>query len=152
MTRECLACAAGPCDGSSMISTFISARHNRLTAVLVLLLSLSLVLRLLGPWVTVPVKEGYALICTGGEIVQIPLSELGLAPLDLGDRGDPEPERHAEPCIWFGQSVALPGALAALAIAPVVFTVFRPLTADRFGHGRKAFLPFHVRAPPALPG
>lgn len=72
-----------------------------------LLLTVSLLLHAFGPLEGLPRKEGVAAICTGSEIVYVPLSSLGLVPPQDQDQAP-----KSDPCPWFAQ-------FHALAVEPV---------------------------------
>ncbi|UYV37002.1 DUF2946 family protein [Rhodobacteraceae bacterium D3-12] len=112
--------------------------------------SLALILRLLGPMGALPEKDGYVAICTGSEIVYIPLSELD-GDLDGNLDGDSSDEReaHSETCDWFFQFHALATVPASKpepqALRPVV--VLRPAV-EHAVHAAALPRGFHARAPP----
>ena len=91
-----------------MTRAFLPLARRR-PLVLATLLALALALRTVGATLLPPSVEGWAAICSGGQVVYIQRSDVA-----------PAPDRPAsEPCKWFGLAlVALPEAKPALPPAP----------------------------------
>jgi len=109
-----------------------------------LLLSLALALNLLGPATGgLPEKEGFVPICTGSEIIYIPLAAIGL---DQPKEDVPAPV--SERCPWFAQFHAVVAAPVAAGHSAVVYTAVRYRSADRVPSGQQTARSFQARAPP----
>ena len=108
-----------------------------------LLMTLALALNLLGPVNGLPAKDGYVPICTGSEIVYIPLSALGLAP-----PSDDTPAPTSDPCPWFAQFHALAVAPLTDGYGAVVYRLAPFAPADIAAAGQQIPGSFQARAPP----
>jgi hypothetical protein len=83
---------------------------------LVLLLIAAVFLRVLGPTIALPERDGFAALCTGTDIVYLPSDPDGAShPGDGGGSGDDGPE-HV-PCIWLGHHLAIVPAVVAVTLA-----------------------------------
>jgi len=108
-----------------------------------LLLALSLVLGLLGPVSGLPRKDGFIPICTGSEVIYIPLSEIGLDQ-PANDRPDPVSEH----CPWAAQFLALEVVPVAADASAVVYRTVRFRFADSVPDTQPRLPSFQARAPP----
>ncbi len=108
------------------------------------LLSLALAVNLLGPVTGLPEKDGFIPICTGSEIIYIPLAAIGL---DQPAQDAPEPV--SESCPWFAQFHAIEAAPAAAGHSAVVYRAFRLRPADIAAEAQQTGRAFQARAPPA---
>ncbi|WP_042442618.1 hypothetical protein [Azospirillum sp. B510] len=122
--------------------------HERWGLALALALGLSLFVRLAAPYAGAADRDGYVAICTGGEIVYLPVGQDGMP---LPDGKAPEKSDIAPlqlPCTWLGQYVALLPALAML-----VLPAGRPLPPEQARpdepHHPKPRKPFQSQAPPS---
>jgi len=108
-----------------------------------LILTFALALNILGPLTALPEKDGFVAICTGSEIVYIPIAELGV---DLPN--DEKPQPKSESCPWFSNFHAVESIpTATISVAVVHETVtFRP--ADQAIHEQQTPNLFQARAPP----
>ncbi len=123
--------------------------NTRWGLALALALALAVFARLAGPSLGAADRTGYVAICSGGEIVYLPVTPNGdPAP------ADPPSDTHGSvalhtPCVWLGQYAALLPVLqtaplpADLAIAPEPPRRAAP-------HHPKDTKPFHSQAPPSV--
>lgn len=122
--------------------------HATGRAILVVaLVSLALLARLFGPAGSLPVREGYAAICTGSEIVYVPLKDLGL--------GGPPPDKSpagpgSDPCPWFASFHALDPVGAFVPAPPFRLVTTAARGPDRLAAPPAFPAPFHARAPPPV--
>ncbi|MCB1353117.1 MAG: hypothetical protein KDK03_10310 [Rhodobacteraceae bacterium] len=124
--------------------TDLSGMKDRwLQGIATLAIVVALALRLFGPGGALPVREGYVTLCTGSEILYIPLSELGLAPPD-----DTPTAPVSDHCPWFFQFHPLPVTPFVFELLAGIFTVQpRPPLPPVAAAGRVAAA-FHARGPP----
>jgi len=109
-----------------------------------LLLTLSLALNLLGPaTVGLPQKEGFIPICTGSEVIYIPLSAIG-----LGQADEDTPDPVSEACPWFAQFHAVEVAPVTTTHVAVVYATVALRVADTALPGQHTPRSFQARAPP----
>jgi len=109
-----------------------------------LLLSQALTLHLLSPAVAgLPEKDGYVPICTGSEVVYLPLAALGLpAP------ADDVPEPLSELCPWCAPFHAIAFLPVTAMQTAVVYRVVHVRPADTTAEGQQTLPSFQARAPP----
>lgn len=124
--------------------TDLSGMKDRwLRGIATLAIVVALALRLFGPGGQLPVREGYVTICTGSEMLYIPLSELGLAPPD-----DTPAAPVSDHCPWFFQFHPLPVTPFVPGLRAGIFTVQpRPPLPPVAAAGRVAAA-FQARGPP----
>ena len=109
-----------------------------------LALALVLLLRLLGPGLLAQAQPGYVLICTGTEMVAVPLGPDGATPAQ-DDTSRPTPM----PCLWHAGFLAvLPVLLMLLALLPRRAPA-RPAAWAR-PPAQGARVPFLARGPPLM--
>ena len=109
-----------------------------------LLLSFALAVNLIGPSLAgLPQKDGYVPICTGGEIIYIPLGSVGPP-----EPSDDAPEPVSERCPWFAQFHATEVEPFAAGHGAVVYATLRFRPADRTVAGQPSSRSFQARAPP----
>jgi len=108
-----------------------------------MLLAVSVVLRLAGPVGGLPSRDGFVAICTGGEIVYIPVAQTGI---------DSQPEDDSAPtserCPWYYQFHAVLGGpeLGDFLSVPLS-SVPAPVRRSAVSSQQKP-LSFQARAPP----
>lgn len=115
---------------------------------LAIALTLSLFVRLAAPYVGAANVDGYVAICTGSELVYLPVDQDGV-PLPDGHAPDkPDLSPLHLPCNWLGQYVVLLPILQAL-----VLPAGRPPPPEQpksdESYRPKGLKPFHSQAPPA---
>lgn len=115
---------------------------------LAIALTLSLFVRLAAPYVGAADRDGYVAICTGSELVYLPVDQNGV-PLPDGEAPDkPDLSPLHLPCNWLGHYIALLPVLQAL-----VLPAWRPLPPEQpkpdETYHPKGLKPFHSQAPPA---
>lgn len=113
-------------------------------SLLSLLLTVSLALNLLGPVNGLPQKDGFIPICTGSEIIYIPLGDA-----DFSRQTEDLPEPTSERCPWFAQFHAVEAATAPVGHSAVVYKITGFLPADTTAEGQQTPASFQARAPPA---
>lgn len=112
------------------------------TLALLVLMAMAIGLRGFAPLAVAEHREGLVAICTGSEIVYVPLADLG-----LGEGDNEDPETVSDPCSWYGFGAAVfhdPGTA-------VLRPVSRPLTPSApvwCEPGLPAPAAFQSRAPP----
>tara|TARA_R110002167_G_scaffold98154_2_gene258620 strand:- start:299 stop:628 length:330 start_codon:yes stop_codon:yes gene_type:complete len=104
---------------------------------------LSLLAQLLGPASGLPAKEGFVAICTGSEIIYIPISDLGrAAPAD--DRST----SISEACPWFAQFHAVEIEPVTTAYEVVAYEAGQPCPVVIEASAQHTHGTFQARAPP----
>ncbi len=130
-----------------MIRSFEIRARCRASCLFVIL-SVSLALRMLGPVGALPAEDGYVAICTGSEIVYIPVAELDF------DNGAPAKKTPAstksELCPWFFQFHALETPLADTGFVAAPMPIDRQPPTIAGPACQPIPKSFHARAPPAL--
>lgn len=123
--------------------------NERWGVALVLALTLALFARLLGPSIGAADRVGYVAICSGSEIVYVPVTQNGdLAPND--EKSDkPAPSSLHTPCNWLGQYAALLPDLQTLVLPVERPRAPGPQRQAAF-HPLKDRKPFHSQAPPSV--
>ncbi|WP_420403980.1 hypothetical protein [Nisaea sp.] len=111
-----------------------------------LLLVVSLLSHAFGPLDGLPRKDGFAAICTGDEIVYIPLSSLGLEP-----PRDEEPAPKSDQCPWFAQFHAMAADPAADGRDAAYFSRVRFVAVAADFDGSLSLKTSLARGPPDLP-
>ncbi|NMM46098.1 hypothetical protein HH303_16515 [Rhodospirillaceae bacterium KN72] len=110
------------------------------------LLALLLVYSFSSPASALPQKEGYIAICSGSEILYIPLADAGLE--------DPSQEAQAptsSPCPWFTQLHALDAAdIAVVGHSTVIYDALPIPADDTRPVAQQIPRAFQARGPPLL--
>ena len=116
--------------------------------VLALALALSLFVRIAAPTAGAADRDGYVAICTGSEIVYLPVDHDGVP---IPDSGDTDKQRLSPlhlPCSWLGQYIALLPALQMPVIPAGILLAPESAKPDEF-HRPKERKPFQSQAPPS---
>lgn len=108
-----------------------------------LLLVLALLLNLLGPVSGLPQKEGFVPVCTGHEIVYIPLVDLG-----FDQPAEDRPAPISESCPWFAHFHAVEVVPVTIVYSVTVYKTVQFRPDDRSASGLQIPNTFQARAPP----
>lgn len=122
--------------------------QERWGPVLALALALSLFLRVAAPSAGAADRDGYVAICTGSEIVYLPVDQDGV-PLPPGGETDKQQLSPLHlPCSWLGQYIALLPALQMPVIPAGILLASESAKPDDV-HRPKERKPFQSQAPPS---
>ncbi|WP_042688590.1 hypothetical protein [Azospirillum sp. B506] len=121
---------------------------------LALALALSLFVRIAAPAAGAADRDGYVAICTGGEIVYLPVDRDGVplqdsVPLTDTDGIDKQQLSPLHlPCSWLGQYVALLPALQMPALPVAILLSAESPKPDRLNRSKER-KPFQSQGPPS---